>query len=154
MESPMSNGILKKFLILNKLSPMSNLKHLSPKPGVNLIAVEVPEGAMGFELFVDYVNDGLQNDLWWRMPLKLKGLFEHKFLTIPPGKYTILGIATELPEEVVRELVETTIKYGLTFYKEYCMVSGLYTRTPLESFQSFCKANGLDKGRWLVMEVK
>lgn len=122
---------------------MSQIKELKPRPGITLLAVKLPEGAM-----LPYIH---RNRLLFDLPK-----CECDMIKLPEGNWQLLGIATEIPEEVWQGIVESRWDY----YKNYLCPKdgnvGNYKRlvciTATESAMSFLSAHDIDPNSIILMK--
>lgn len=141
-------------------SPMSKIKELSPKANVNLLFVDT-DGYANCNLYGDDKIDELRY-----VKMVSEGKFKSVTVRLPPGDYTPLGIATELSEEVVRELVESPYMHFIddedqhpdVRYKDYedpdeIEKSDYSLYDTSESFASLLRAHNISE-RSLVLRAK
>lgn len=104
---------------------MSQIKQLQPKEGVALLAVKVPEGAWKFS-----ITSG-DNNLHYKI-----GTIRHIY-DLPEGNWRLLGIATDIPEEVWKGIVHKQSTFGDYYY----VSNGKSFETATEAAMSFLEAN-------------
>lgn len=129
---------------------MSNIKELSPKANVNLLFVDdIPKKATGFEV-------SIQDDRYPCVTYWYNENLDPTVISLPPGHYTPLGIATELSEEVVRELVEVEPAFRSKCkpcYKHYHRQGAFEVcNTAVKSFASLLRAHNISE-RSLVLKI-
>lgn len=90
---------------------MSQIKLLQPKEGVTLLAVKVPEGADEICIPNVYITPHLQ--IW--MPPRRVLPDGEDIIELPEGNWQLLGIATEIPEEVWQGIMPK----GKVRYKDF-----------------------------------
>lgn len=137
-------------------------RFISPREDVKLLVVSVPEDAENFDV--------------WHSRFHVNPIFSYETLDdncdaigwvhvdLPPGRYIPLGIATELREEVTRELVDSwDSPTGGDDYQDYYRNYTIETPEnymhlfhfvePNESWHSFLRREGITE-RVYVLRVK
>jgi hypothetical protein len=106
---------------------MNKITHLTD----NAIAVEVPDDSGNFDV--------AEGSLYYNAAYYGFGAIG-RMKKLPPGKWKILGLSTELTEEQCEELVEQHFDTGE--FKEY--VLGFYQyRSAKQSFESLLRSKGI-----------
>jgi hypothetical protein len=125
-------------------------KNLNPRPGVEIVAVKVPE---------DAIRASISKATGADISIKCDFLFlqfqkcRQQFIQLPPGQYSLIGVSDEITEDKAAELVESVYAEWLgKRFKDYVKGQIYFCDTALESFQSFLKSNGME-GKWVLLKV-
>lgn len=105
---------------------MSQIKELQPRPGITLLAVKVPEGAKNIE--VTNSPDGSLSMLEFYC-----AEFWDQYIDLPKGPWQLLGIPTEIPEEVWQGIMHKQSTFGDYYY----VGNGRSFKTATEAAMSF-----------------
>lgn len=76
------------------------------------IGIEVPEGASDFAI-------SERNKIWYSTGVLVSSLKQYAFKKIPEGKYSIIGLATDLTEDQAQQLVDQPEIHPMTDYKDF-----------------------------------
>ena len=119
----------------------------------NFLFVEVPEDASRFEI-VHGTSAGTHKGLMLRLFIR-KG---HRYISLPPGSWLIVGMSGQLGEEEAKGIVDHRYEYGnskskgVLITKDY--VGGLSFATATESLASLIESMGMKNNCTLILKKK
>lgn len=111
------------------------------------IGIEVPEGASDFAI-------SERNKIWYSTGVLVSSLKQYAFKKIPEGKYSIIGLATDLTEEQAKPLVDMIKDNNGNHFYDYYQDRYAFNISPLESLFSRLTSLGLPKNTLIIKKLQ